>query len=223
MQPEIEKSNPLNCFKPLVAIACAFGLGWILHLLLDGGVEPLDLGARLLVLVFGTVGWAVGVVFRGGAIHCGGTRKPAATDKRRYYILSLVGLVLLIAGSVALAKKNWLVYFGSILVLIALLVGEVGWGKPLRFIALRWWKQGGPAKLKQEEDISVAKTTKHARISEMNVETPTTEVKEQASNITAAEETATPELSGDAPNGESSPHNVDGNRDSPGSTAKGGI
>ena len=123
-----------RCFIPVLGIFLGLLLGWILHFLVDVADPSIDLLLRLNTFLFGVAGWAAATVMQGKKLHCGGTLPSDEIDTRRYAVLFLACLFFFIL-SVVLAVKGlpWLGYPVA-LVLVSLLIGEIGWGNPLRLI-----------------------------------------------------------------------------------------
>jgi peptidoglycan/LPS O-acetylase OafA/YrhL len=124
----------IQCFYPVLGIAVGFALGWALHFAVPkppNEAEFVDVATRLLMVLFGLVGWAAGIVVDNRKLHCGGTKELDELAKKRYVPLFLIGLALLILATVFLATTRLTFYFATILLILLVLVGEIGWGSPL--------------------------------------------------------------------------------------------
>ncbi len=128
--------SPWKCLAPLIGIASGFGLGWILHLLLPRSSEATDIAARLLMLVYGLIGWAASILLNGKQLYCGGTVEMDYKARERYAFWAWIGLALLIVAAASLFRGMLRVYFPVIFTLISILVGEIGWGDPRRVFVL---------------------------------------------------------------------------------------
>jgi len=124
----------IQCFYPTLGIVLGFALGWALHFVVPkppDEAEFVDVATRLLMVLFGLIGWGAGIVLDNRKLHCGGTKKLDDVTKKRYLPLFLCGLVLLILATAFLATTKLVLYFGTVLLILLLLVGEIGWGSPL--------------------------------------------------------------------------------------------
>ena len=124
----------IQCFYPVLGIVLGFVLGWALHFAVPkppNEAEFVDVATRLLMVLFGLLGWAAGIVFDNRKLHCGGTKELDDLTKKRYLPLFLIGLVLLILATVFLATTRLGFYFATILLILLALAGEIGWGSPL--------------------------------------------------------------------------------------------
>ncbi len=128
------KQRRIQCFYPILGIVLGFALGWALHFAVPKPpkeAELVDIATRLLMVLFGIIGWAAGIVRDKRKLHCGGTKELDAVSKKRYFTLFLFGLVFLILATVFLATTRLVFYFATILLILLVLVGEIGWGSPL--------------------------------------------------------------------------------------------
>jgi len=124
----------IQCFYPILGIVLGFILGWALHFAVPKPAkeaEFVDLATRLLMVLFGIIGWAAGIVRDKRKLHCGGTQDLDAVTKKRYFSLFLFGIALLILATVFLATTRLALYFATILLILLVLTGEIGWGSPL--------------------------------------------------------------------------------------------
>jgi peptidoglycan/LPS O-acetylase OafA/YrhL len=123
----------IQCFYPILGIVLGFALGWALHFAVPKPpkeAEFVDIATRLFMVIFGIIGWAAGIVRDKRKLHCGGTKELDAVTKKRYFTLSLFGLAFLILATVFLATTRLVFYFVTILLILLVLVGEIGWGSP---------------------------------------------------------------------------------------------
>jgi len=123
----------LACLSPLAFSAVGFGLGWYFHWRyhLKPPSEAYDVSARLFMLWFGILGWAVGTVARGSKLYCGG-REPIRKSQAFFYLRRYaVGVAVVVVASIlaasSLADERWSLYAVSVFTMFVLLVGEVGW------------------------------------------------------------------------------------------------
>lgn len=130
----------LRCFIPLGGLVSGFALGWAIHVLvIQPGRLIDDIATRLLMLVFGVVGWAAGLVLDRRKLHCGGAQKLDGAASARYRRWGLVFLWLLVLSAALVNRGSWeyCLYFFVIFVLLALLAGEIGWGDPKGIFAIK--------------------------------------------------------------------------------------
>jgi peptidoglycan/LPS O-acetylase OafA/YrhL len=124
----------VQCFYPTLGIVLGFALGWALHFAVPkppDKAEFVDVATRLLMVLFGLIGWGAGIVLDNRKLHCGGTKELDPVTKKRYLPLFLFGLVLLILATVFLATTKLVLYFATVLLILLVLIGEIGWGSPL--------------------------------------------------------------------------------------------
>lgn len=122
----------IECFFPIGGLFIGFILGWVLYTYLQPSDEIGLLALRLLNLTFGILGWSFGIVLQSRKLYCCGQDPLDRNSKRKYSFLGLFCIAIIIIGSVALALKDYPLYFGMILILGALIGGEIGWGNPLK-------------------------------------------------------------------------------------------
>ncbi len=130
-----EKKRLFNCFAPLLGIFFGYIFGWYLYYQLptEGYTE---LATRFYSLVFSMVGWAIAVVSQNKKLHCGGTRDRDEDDNSKLMLFNIIIVGFLVIGGISLATKEFVYYAISIVIVLGMLVGEVGWGRPLYIIKL---------------------------------------------------------------------------------------
>lgn len=130
----------LSCLSPLIGMAVLFAIGWIIDIILPNDVLTAAT-SRFLMLVAGVVGWALGVLLRSYRLHCGGTRKllPLSPEAaRRLVQLAVVFALCMTIVFISLLAKLPVFALGSLAILLASIVGEVGWGKPFCGMERLW-------------------------------------------------------------------------------------
>lgn len=138
------------CMAPLVGMFLGFIIARLIQL-----VDVLYPGARavsnpmsadaandLLVLAFGILGWAIGVVAAHRRLHCGGSMR-CESERQKIRIAAhvlLPALGSLIVATYALARAAWPPFLVFLFIFAGILLGEVAEGDPLRYL---WpWRAG---------------------------------------------------------------------------------
>jgi len=108
-------------------------LSWILHFLLPADPHGVvDLAARVFDLNFAVFGWGAGVVVGlQKQLHGGGTRDLTDAARDKFFVILMGAVVLLVVCAVLLCLDRLEWYYGGALILMCVLVGEIGWGRPL--------------------------------------------------------------------------------------------
>lgn len=130
----------LACLAPLIGIAVLFCLAWIVDIALPDDDLSTMIG-RFLMLVAGILGWAIGVTARLRRLHCGGTLALLPVRREDVSRLLVLPVVVLVVGTlffVCLLGGWFIPALLCLGILLASLVGEVGWGKPLCGIGPAW-------------------------------------------------------------------------------------
>jgi hypothetical protein len=138
------------CLSPLLFPALGFIIGVVLSMFLPGG-GWWGLAAKLLMVCYGLLGWAIGVCFiQQKKLYCGATQTINDDEwpiyARRYgygvaivlsgFLLSTIG-ILGAAIETSMGKSpvfGFMVYFFSMPITFSILVGEIGWGDPWKFL-----------------------------------------------------------------------------------------
>jgi len=149
---EVEKSELkriLACLTPLLALALGFLVGVTLSIFLPGGAWW-GLAAKLLMVCYSLLGWAIGVCFvQQRRLYCGATTAINERDWPKYMKRYGIGASIVFAGfllstigifGAADATDSghspvfgFIVYFASLLITFSIMVGEIAWEDPLKF------------------------------------------------------------------------------------------
>lgn len=126
-----ESKRALKCLGPAGGIFLGFIMGWILYFTLPHSLA-MDTAARFYSLLFGLLGWAFAVLIQGKKLYCGGT-ELADEESRSKHLLYVIVVLLGTAVITLFIAKEWLTqYFLVVAIIGAILVGEIGWGKPFK-------------------------------------------------------------------------------------------
>jgi hypothetical protein len=147
-----EWKRVLGCLSPLLFPAFGFIVGVSLSIFLPGG-PWWGLAAKLLMVCYSLLGWAIGVCFvQQKRLYCGATQ--AINDEewpmysRRYGVgasIVFTGFLLSTIGIFGASNATnlgispvygFLVYFSLLPTTFSILVGEIGWGDPLTFFKM---------------------------------------------------------------------------------------
>lgn len=119
------------CFRPIAPIVVGFALGLLLVIALPKEGWR-SIASSFFMLLFSLMAWALDTALGHGVqLHCGGGRPLDRRARLRYAFCGVLVLALTIVAVLALANEWVVFYFGVVLVIAAVFVGEVGWGDPM--------------------------------------------------------------------------------------------
>jgi hypothetical protein len=134
-------NRPLvECFFPLFGLGVGFFLAVFLQIVLPttGLVSGI---AKLWVLLFAAYGWMIVTIIRGKRLECGGRYSLDDLEfeirhktTQRYILIVLVVPVVLVISVIFLMSGDWALSAGLILITFVSLIGEIGWGNPLKLV-----------------------------------------------------------------------------------------
>ena len=152
MDKKSENQRLFGCLSPLLFPALGFIIGVSLSLFLPGGAWW-GLAAKLLMVCYSLLGWAFGVCFiQQKKLYCGATQTINRDEwpkySRRYgygFAIVFAGFLLSTFGVFGASNAQtlgispvygFMVYFLLLPTTFSILVGEIGWGEPLRFFKM---------------------------------------------------------------------------------------
>jgi hypothetical protein len=152
MDEKSETRRILKCLTPLLSLALGFIVGVTLGIFLPSGAWW-GLAAKLLMVCYSLLGWAIGVCFvQRKRLYCGATQTIKDEEwqmySRRYgvgasvvfagFLLSTIG-ILGAADATNLGKSvfGFVVYFSLLPTTFSILVGEIGWEDPVKFFKFK--------------------------------------------------------------------------------------
>lgn len=131
----ISLTKAVECMHPLLGTFVGFVLGFTIQQFITDSNPVLltDSVASFLMLVFAVHGWALERICHGNRLWCGGKEPRCKEDVRRYSRLLIVssGLMCLCFFFCGRSLLKNVVSFLLLLTQLAMLAGEIGWGKPL--------------------------------------------------------------------------------------------
>jgi hypothetical protein len=144
-----ERRRVFNCLSALLFPALGFIVGVFLSMFLPSG-GWWGLAAKLLMVCYSLLGWAIGVCFiQQKRLYCGATQTLNSDEFSKYikrygvgagivfagFMLSTIGILGAANAKASSASQfyGFLVYFFSLPTTFSILVGEVGWEDPWKF------------------------------------------------------------------------------------------
>lgn len=127
----------LKCLTTLMGLSIGFALGWTFHFIIPSdGSEVYDAATRLLMFLFGVLGWAfTEILGHDRQLHCGGTKPLDTAARQRYVKWGAIGMPTVLLAVGFISSGHLFFYFLAYLVIAFLLIGEICWGDPKQLIA----------------------------------------------------------------------------------------
>lgn len=132
---KLEKPNLIRSFAPIIGIFLGYIAGWIIYVYLkDLGVN--EVAIRAYTLVFSFVGWSLGIMVQGRKLHGGGINKIDESDAGKYSLFFVSMFIFMILSSIFISGGDVSYSSVPLVLVVAGLFGEIGWGDPFRAIKI---------------------------------------------------------------------------------------